>query len=71
MPMRAAGSERFVTDSGRIVLRCDCGEVLVLLGRAEDWLAEGHTEFSCGGCGGTVALGDQAREGHRVPGTPS
>jgi hypothetical protein len=36
--------------SERIVLECGCGERLVLLGREDDWYAEGRGAFECG-CG--------------------
>ena len=58
--------ERFVTCSQRIVLACDaCGEKLVLLGREEDWLAEGVTSFDCE-CGEALTLADRADEESRM-----
>ena len=35
-------------EAERIVLKCrQCGEMLVLLGRVEDWHSEGRTIFEC------------------------
>ena len=35
-------------ESERIVLECrQCGEMMVLLGRVEDWHSEGRTIFEC------------------------
>ena len=44
--------EHFITCSKSIVLECRCGEKLILLGR------EGHTIFTCGGCGTELSLAD-------------
>ncbi len=55
------GSEGFVTCSGRIVLGCECGEKMVLLGREEDWRSE-RTVFECGGCGQELTLAARADE---------
>ena len=49
-------SERFVLCTVQAVLECQCGERLILLGREEDWYAEGRTSFACGGCGRSVTL---------------
>ncbi len=49
-------SERFVLSTAQQVLECHCGERLMLLGREEDWYAEGRTAFACGGCGRSIAL---------------
>lgn len=51
-------SERFVVCSERILLKCRCGELLVLLGREEDWYMEGRAVFECG-CGGKLTLADR------------
>ena len=34
-------------ESERIVLECQCGDMVILLGREEDWRSEGHTIFEC------------------------
>lgn len=47
--------------SGRIVLECSCGERLVLLGREDDWYAEGRRTFACG-CGNEITLADRVAE---------
>ncbi len=47
--------ERFVACSSRIVIQCECGERLVLLGREEDWHSEGRTAFECE-CGKKLTL---------------
>ncbi len=52
-------SEHFVTFSGRIILKCTCGERLVLLGLEEDWFSEGHTSFECE-CGKRPTLADRS-----------
>jgi hypothetical protein len=51
MPMRT------IECSDRIVLACQCGERIVLLGRPVDWYDEAHLEFSCE-CGETLTLDD-------------
>ena len=50
--------ERFVEFSERIVLECDCGEKIVLLGMEEDW-DEREDAFECE-CGRSVTLADRA-----------
>jgi hypothetical protein len=50
--------------SHRIVLQCGCGERLVLLGREDDWSAEGRDAFECG-CGEKLTLADRLES---VPG---
>jgi hypothetical protein len=47
--------------SGRIVLECGCGERLVLLGREDDWHAEGRRTFACE-CGNELTLADRRAE---------
>ena len=37
----------FARCSGRMVLECRCGEMVVLLGRKDDWYSEGHMLFEC------------------------
>lgn len=54
--------EHFVVCSERILLKCRCGELLVLLGREEDWYMEGRAVFECGGCGGKLTLADRIVE---------
>lgn len=54
-------SERFVLFSERIVIKCGCGERLVLLGLEEDWFSEGHTTFECE-CGKRPTLADRFYE---------
>ena len=44
-----------IEPSERIVLGCECGEQLVLLGRQEDWLSEGRHAFECE-CGRQLTL---------------
>ena len=53
---------RFVPCSKSIVLECECGERLVLLGREEDWHREGRTTFECE-CGKILTLDDRIEEG--------
>ena len=48
--------------SERIVLECGCGERLVLLGREDDWYAEGRGAFECG-CGEELSLADRIERG--------
>ena len=52
--------EGFVLFSERIVLRCGCGERLILLGREEDWRSE-KTVFECQ-CGARLTLMDRIDE---------
>ena len=40
----------------RIVMGCECGEVLILLGGLDDWVSEERTSFECGSCGALVLL---------------
>jgi hypothetical protein len=56
-------SERCVLCPDRTVLRCRCGESLILLGREEDWYSEGRTTFECYQCGGSLSLADMLDEG--------
>ncbi len=55
-------SERFVLCSERIILECECGERLVLLGFESDWYSEGRTFFGCE-CGEQLTLADAFDEG--------
>jgi hypothetical protein len=48
--------------SERIVLGCGCGERLVLLGRADDWYAEGRETFECE-CGRELTLANRLERG--------
>jgi hypothetical protein len=54
--------------SGWILLECPgCGELVILLGREEDWYLSGERrEFACGGCGDELTLAHRVGEG--VPG---
>ena len=52
-----------VEASGRIVLRCGCGERIVRFGREEDWRGEGRVTFGCAGCGGEVGLAEREEGG--------
>jgi hypothetical protein len=51
--------------SERIVLECGCGERLVLLGREDDWYAEGRGAFECG-CGEELSLADRVERGPSI-----
>ena len=53
--------------SERIVLECGCGERLVLLGREDDWYAEGREAFECA-CGERLTLADRVERGSGVVG---
>ena len=48
--------------SQRIVLECGCGERLVLLGREDDWYAEGRNTFECE-CGEELTLAARVEKG--------
>ena len=41
-------TDSFIEFSERIVLECDCGEKVVLLGMEDDWVGEGTIECECG-----------------------
>ena len=51
-----------IEPSGRIVLGCGCGERLILLGREDDWHAEGRSTFECE-CGRELTFADRVGEG--------
>ena len=51
-------SEYFVLCSERIVLECQCGERLMLLGLEDDWYSELCTVFECE-CGEKLTLADR------------
>jgi hypothetical protein len=51
-------------ESERIVLKCWCGDMMILLGREEDWHSEGHTVFECE-CGKRLSIADN-RVGEEV-----
>jgi hypothetical protein len=53
--------EHFVSCSERVILECECGERLVLLGLEEDWYSEGRTTFECE-CGRRITLADRVEE---------
>ena len=51
-------TDSFIEFSERIVLECDCGEKIVLLGMEDDWIS--HEEgFECE-CGRRVTLADRS-----------
>ena len=57
-----------IEPTGRIVLACECGELLILLGGLDDWRSEGHQpSFECGACDSRITLpeqdGDQEQRG--------
>jgi hypothetical protein len=54
-----------IEPSARIVLGCGCGERLVLLGREDDWHAEGRDAFECE-CGEKLTLANRAEIGPSV-----
>ena len=58
---RDSESERFVLCSERMVLECECGERLVLLGLEDDWYSELRTVFECE-CGQKLDLTDRLQE---------
>ncbi len=53
--------ERTLECSGQIVLDCQCGDSLILLGQEEDWRSEGRSDFGCG-CGKNLTLADRPDE---------
>ena len=53
--------EHFVTCSKSIVLKCRCGQKLLLLGREADWHKEGRSVFQCSGCGKKLSLDTPSR----------
>ena len=59
---RKPESDRFVLCSERIVLECECGERLILLGFEDDWYSELRTTFECE-CGEELTLVDRLDEG--------
>ncbi len=48
--------EQVIECQDSITLDCECGERVVLLGRATDWYDENRFEFSCE-CGRILSLG--------------
>jgi hypothetical protein len=48
-------SDTTVECSGRLILACECGDQLILLGLKEDWLLEQRTDFECQ-CGQNLTL---------------
>jgi hypothetical protein len=53
-----------VAVSGRLALACGgCGELIVFLGREQDWYEAGEDgrprSFPCGGCGTSLTLADR------------
>ncbi len=53
--------ERILECSGRVVLDCQCGDRLILLGQEEDWRSEGRSDFGCS-CGKKLTLADRPDE---------
>jgi hypothetical protein len=51
-----------IEPSARIILGCSCGERLVLLGREDDWYAEGRDAFECE-CGEKLSLANRIERG--------
>ena len=51
-----------IEPTGRTVLACECGELLLLLGERDDWRAEGKASFECGACGSRLSLPDEGDE---------
>lgn len=49
--------ERVIECQDRIILTCQCGERIVLLGRTVDWYEENRLEFTCE-CGWILSIGD-------------
>jgi hypothetical protein len=50
-------------ESGKaIVLKCRCGQKLLLLGREADWRKEGRIVFECSGCGKRLSLTEPSRK---------
>jgi hypothetical protein len=54
--------DRFVLCTDEVVLQCQCGEQLILLGREADWYSEGRNTFDCGGCGRSNPLTDRLED---------
>ena len=49
---------RTIQCSGQIILSCQCGERVVLIGRPVDWYDEEWLEFTCE-CGRILTLSDR------------
>jgi hypothetical protein len=58
---RKPESDHFILCSERIVLECECGERLILLGLEDDWYSELRTAFECE-CGEELTLADRLDE---------
>jgi len=56
-----------IETSEQIVLECKCGERLVLLGREDDWYAEGRNTFECE-CGKELTLAARVEKGSGLMG---
>ena len=56
-----------IKTSEQIVLECKCGERLVLLGREDDWYAEGRNTFECE-CGEELTLAARVEKGSGLMG---
>jgi len=61
MQQPSSESDNTVECSGRIILECDCGERLTLLGLEEDWRSEQRTDFECP-CGNSLTLSNRLNE---------
>ena len=51
---------RTIQCSDQIILSCQCGERVVLIGRPVDWYDEERLEFSCE-CGRILTLSDRTQ----------
>jgi hypothetical protein len=49
--------EQVIECQDSITLACECGERIVLLGRATDWYDENRLDFTCE-CGNVLSIGD-------------
>jgi len=49
--------EQVIECQDSITLNCECGERIVLLGRAVDWYEENRLEFTCE-CGNVLSISD-------------
>jgi hypothetical protein len=51
----------------RMILACNCGELLIVLGGEDEWRSEGPAVFECGACAAKIALPeDEGREPEEV-----
>jgi hypothetical protein len=61
MQQLSSEPDNTVEFSGRMTLKCGCGERMILLGLQEDWLSEQRTNFDCR-CGQILTLADRLDE---------